>query len=285
MPAPDRTIPVYGLYGDDTRLWQEDFFHCETIAVRSRRNDWEISPHVHLGLAQMLFMASGQVALRLGEDEHSLAGPLLVCAPRGVVHGFRFSPDVVGFVVTLSQDFIDGLGRHDALRRQLLVPACHVPSDALVERLLAIGWQLVGAERGRFDPNIHRLHRALAEAWLRTAIQPGLDPGAPGETIARRFQALVEAHYREHRPLAYYADRLNCTVRTLSRQTEDAFGMTPLQFVNRRLLFEARRLLRFTNASCGEVAAELGFEDPSYFSRFFRRLTGHGPSAERVRRR
>ena len=59
--------------------------------------------------------------------------------------------------------------------------------------------------------------------------------------------------------------------------------MTPLQIVNRRLLFEARRLLRFTNANCSEVAAELGFEDPSYFSRFYRRMTGHSPSAEKQR--
>jgi AraC family transcriptional regulator, transcriptional activator of pobA len=59
--------------------------------------------------------------------------------------------------------------------------------------------------------------------------------------------------------------------------------MTPRQVINRRLLFEARRLLRFTNASCSDVAAELGFEDPSYFSRFHRRMTGRSPSAERRR--
>src|SRR5690606_33252429 len=126
--------------------------------------------------------------------------------------------------------------------------------------------------------HVHRLHHALAEAWLRTAIQPGLDRSSAHGTIAQRFQALVETSYREHRPLAFYAGRLHCTIRTLSRQTDMAFGMTPLQLINRRLVFEARRLLRFTNASCSEVAGELGFEDPAYFSRFYRRMTGHAPS-------
>lgn len=283
MRLTDSTVPTYGLYGDDIHAWQEDFFHCETIAARSGRHGWEISPHVHAGLAQMLFVASGQVAWRLENETRSLAGPVLIGVPRGVTHGFRFSSDVVGFVVTLSQDFIDGLSREDALRRQLLAPACHRPPDALVERLLALGRQLVEAERDRFDPDVHRLHRALAEAWLRTAIQPGLDPADRRGPIARRFQALVETGYREHRPVGDYAARLHCTARTLSRHVEAAFGMTPLQLINRRLLFEARRRLRFSDASCNEIAAGLGFQDPSYFARFYRRMTGRAPSAERAR--
>lgn len=281
MDALTRTIPAYGLYGDSAPQPLEDFFHAETIAVRSRRYDWEISPHLHTTLSQILFVARGEVRLRLDDMERREDGPLLVCAPCDTVHGFRFSPDVIGFVVTASQDFVDSLARQDALRLQLRKPATHRPSDALTERLLALGQQLVDAERDRFDPHVHRLHHALAEAWLRTAIQPGLDQTSVQGGNAQRFQTLVETSYREHRPLAFYADRLHCTVRTLSRQTDMAFGMTPLQLINRRLLFEARRLLRFTNASCSEAAAELGFEDPAYFSRFYRRMTGHAPSAEK----
>jgi len=285
MSSPDSSVPSYGLYGDESPPWREDFFHCETIASRSRRHDWEISPHFHAGLAQMLFVASGRVTVRLEGRVHDLGGPLLVCVPRGITHGFHFSEDVIGFVLTLSEDFIAGLDRRDRLRHQLTTPAIHRPPDALAERLLGLGMQLVEAERDRFDPDVHRLHRALAEAWLRTAVQPGPDTAARQGPIVHRFQSLVEASYRDHRPLAYYAGRLNCTVRTLSRQTNEAFGMTPLQFINRRLLFEARRLLRFSGMSCSEVAAELGFEDPAYFSRFYRRMAGHAPGTERRRDR
>lgn len=281
MSPTSRPIPTYGLYGDTKAHEREDFFHAETIEVRSRRYDWEISPHLHAGLSQVLFVARGGVRLHLGGNDRQEEGPLLVCAPKGTVHGFRFSPDVEGFVVTASQDFVDSLTRQDALRTHLRTPAIYRPDDGLSDRLFALGSQLVEADRERFDTNVHRLHHALAEAWLRTTIQAGLDESGVRGTLAQRFQTLVEASYREHRPIAYYADRLHCTVRTLSRQTETAFGVTPLQLINRRLLFEARRLLRFTNASCSEVAAELGFEDPSYFSRFYKRMTGHAPGVEK----
>jgi AraC family transcriptional activator of pobA len=278
MSAP---VPSYALYGEGQDIPPEAFFHCETIAVRSAKYDWEIAPHIHPTLAQILFLARGTVEVRLGGQRHDLAGPLLVCVPHGLVHGFRFAPGVTGFVVTAAQDFLDSLSRQDALRRQMGEAALHRPSPALARGLLQVGRQLLIAEQGRFDPEAHRLHRTLGEAWLRLAIQPGLAPADAGGGIAQTFQALVETHYRSHRPLAWYTAQLNCTARTLSRQTQAAFGLSPLQIVNRRLLFEARRLLRFTAASCGEVAEELGFEDPSYFSRFYVRMTGKRPSAEK----
>jgi AraC family transcriptional activator of pobA len=125
------------------------------------------------------------------------------------------------------------------------------------------------------------LHRALGEAWLRFAVsQCGAGVGEE-HALAQRFQALVETSYRSHRPLSFYAAQLNCTERTLARHVRGATGMTPMQLINRRLLVEARRLLRFTNARCTDVAAELGFEDPSYFSRFYLRMAGVRPNGER----
>lgn len=284
LPSPVApSVPAYDLYGDSAAPQREDFFHAETIAVRSRRYDWEISPHIHSGLSQILFVARGEVRLHLAGADRREDGPLLVCAPSGIVHGFRFSPDVEGFVVTASQDFVDSLARQDALGRHLRAPTMLQPDAALTARLNMLGTALVDAERDRFDPNGHRLHHALAEAWLRTTMAAAQNVGGAQGGLAERFRTLVEASYREHRPIEHYAQRLHCTVRTLSRQTQANFGMTPLQIINRRLLFEARRLLRFTNASCSEVAAELGFEDPSYFSRFYKRMARRAPGMEKQR--
>ncbi|MCW2390311.1 helix-turn-helix domain-containing protein [Sphingobium sp. B11D3A] len=288
LPHPQRhsreaIVPAYDLYGEDKAPRREDFFHAETIAVRSRRYDWEIAPHIHASLTQMLFVARGEVRLHLAGEDRREVGPLLVCAPSGIVHGFGFSPDVEGFVVTASQDFVDSLTRQDALGQHLRTPAILRPDAALTARLEALGTALVEAEQDRFAPNGQRLHHALAEAWLRTTLAAGAPLDAARSTLAERFRVMVEATYREHRPIEHYAQRLHCTVRTLSRQTQVSFGMTPLQIINRRLLFEARRLLRFTNAGCSEVAAELGFDDPSYFSRFYKRMTGRAPGLEKRR--
>src|SRR5690606_5778070 len=102
------------------------------------------------------------------------------------------SSDVIGFVVTVSQGFVDSLSRHDALRAQLGDAGITRASAELSRRLLELGRELVDAERERHDPHIHRLHHALAEAWLRTAVQPASDQTMERDTLAHRFQALVE---------------------------------------------------------------------------------------------
>lgn len=55
-----------------------------------------------------------------------------------------------------------------------------------------------------------------------------------------------------------------------------------MDLIHRRLALEAHRLLRYTNATATQVAAELGFEDPSYFSRFYQRVTGRRPSQDKA---
>jgi AraC family transcriptional regulator, transcriptional activator of pobA len=282
MTLHQSAVPAYDLYGDGNALPLEEFFHCETIKVRSQLHEWEIAPHLHPSLSQVLFIARGQVDLRLGEIVQSLAGPQLVIVPTPIVHGFRFSPDVVGYVVTVSQSFLTSLPRQDVLRVRMERPLVHAPESNAARRLLLLGRELHRAEQMGFDANGHMLHRALGDAWLRLAITQFSSEAGEERVLVRRFQALVETSYRTHQPLSYYAAQLNCTVRTLARQVNEALGMTPMQLINRRLLVEARRLLRFTNARCADVAAELGFEDPSYFSRFYLREAGVRPNSEKT---
>lgn len=275
-------VPAYDLYGDQEGLPPEEFFHCETIRIRSQRYEWEIAPHIHPALSQVLFIARGQVDVRIGDGRQALSGPQLVFVPCGAVHGFRFSPDVVGYVVTVSQPFLETFAKQDALRLRLQLAAIQ-PLDLLAtRRLLLLARELTRAVQTGFLADGHLLQRALGEAWLRFAVGQLAGEAREERALVRRFEALVETSYRTHQPLSFYAAQLNCTERTLARQVQDALGLTPMQVINRRLVMEARRLLRFTNARCAEVAAELGFEDPSYFSRFYLRLAGVRPSDERA---
>ena len=58
--------------------------------------------------------------------------------------------------------------------------------------------------------------------------------------------------------------------------------MGALDLLHERLILEARRMLAYTPATIAEVAAELGFDDPAYFSRFFSRSVGASPSGYRA---
>jgi AraC-like DNA-binding protein len=75
-----------------------------------------------------------------------------------------------------------------------------------------------------------------------------------------------------------YADLLNITPAKLNRVCARFTGKNASEFILERVILEAKRHLVFTNMSSKEIAYGLGYDDPSYFSRFFRKKTGYTPT-------
>jgi AraC family transcriptional regulator, transcriptional activator of pobA len=91
----------------------------------------------------------------------------------------------------------------------------------------------------------------------------------------------VEQHYREHLTVETLAHRLDLSSVHLNTLCRRLAGQSALQIIHQRLLLEARRSLIYTNMTIAQVSDSLGFSDPTYFSRFFRRLSGQSPNAFR----
>lgn len=277
------TIPRFQLYGEGDSVADPGFVHVETIASRSRRNDWEIRPHRHDTLDQLLVIRAGGVEVRIDGRHISLIGPALIHVPAGAVHGFSFEDGLVGDVLTFSAE----------LRASL---AASQPAPvALPDRALA--QPMTRAALARVRPLLaalqvecsgHAEQRIAASAWLvgllllQVARIAGDAGGhAPDDARAAAFRGLVDRHFREHRPIAFYAAALGITERSLTRLARARFGCAPAHYLHRRLLLEARRQLAYGSQPIARVADELGFADPSYFSRFYRRMTGELPSRAR----
>ncbi|MBO1330174.1 helix-turn-helix transcriptional regulator [Streptomyces sp. VRA16 Mangrove soil] len=106
------------------------------------------------------------------------------------------------------------------------------------------------------------------------------DPSAASETF-RRFHAVVERDHAVTRRVEDYAAALGYSPRTLTRASLAATGRTAKQYVDDRVLLEAKRLLQHSGLAAKEVADELGFADASDFTKFFRLRTGRTPGAFR----
>jgi AraC family transcriptional activator of pobA len=91
----------------------------------------------------------------------------------------------------------------------------------------------------------------------------------------------VELHYRDHLRIDEYARRMGVTRAHLHHACLRALGRPPQQFVHERLFAEAQMRLRETSQAIEQIAYSLGFRDPAYFHRFFRRLSGISPGAHR----
>lgn len=289
-------IPRFTLYGEPAGA-TFDLLHMEEIRSRSSLYRWEIDAHVHAGHHQVLWLRRGHVELSLDESRSVLQAPGALAIPPGVVHAFRFAPHTDGHVLTLHpRAVVEGDPSLDAdLLQALFGRARALPLDAASEgtqRLDGLFLQLqreVGAP-GADGSGPVPLWLARAVMWRlaqAAARQAQVDERAAGAArqaaLHTRFLALVEAHHLEHWPVQRYAERLGSSTDRLNRVTQAHAGRSALQLIHGRLLREACRRLLYLAAPVNRLAFELGFDDPAYFCRFFKRGMGLSPSAYRQR--
>lgn len=92
-----------------------------------------------------------------------------------------------------------------------------------------------------------------------------------------KFKALVETHYKESLSIQEYSALLHISSKTLTTITKSIAHKSPSQLIAERIILEAKRLLKFTTLQISEIAFQLGFEDASYFVKYFKRYIGSSP--------
>ncbi len=295
---PPPAVPAYALYGEGApgqpgTAPVVDALHCESIAARSRLHGWEIRPHRHEHLVQLLWLQRGTAEATLDGRVLALAGPALVTVPALAAHGFRFAPEVQGLVFTLQERHLQGLlGSAPGLAAALLVlrgwplPRAGGLAQAVAAAAQALRDELQADAPFRaaaLDAGLLRLLVAAARA-----LPPAGDAAqaVPERALAhvQRFRGLVEAQYRQQPALAALAAPLGITPTQLNRVCRQVLGRSALGVLHARLVLEAQRDLAYTAMSVKQIALDLGFADAAYFTRFFQRQTGSTPTAWRQRR-
>lgn len=278
------TVPSYALYGSETRADDPGFLHIETLAISSRPFAGRIKPHRHRDLFQILLLQKGQATVEVDGTELNLSQPTVITLPPGYIHGFQFFEGTDGFILTLALPLLsqrDGTSRFSfmALDPQVIPLSRQSHAASQIEGLIEMmALELQEPDNWRTEICGH-LVRALL-IWLQRATQD-LDKAKTDQSFSpllNDFRHLVELHFLEHLSLSEYAQALETSVATLNRHCRKHLGVSAQELLHQRLNQEARRRLSFTQRTLEQLATELGFEDPAYFSRFFKRLNGQTPS-------
>jgi len=296
MRSSRRSIPSFSLYGETPAApAQTDGVHIEDIPSRSRKYLWKIATHRHTLLSQCVMVTAGPVTVTLDETRAVLSGPAVMIIPAGTVHSFRFRADTQGFVLTV--DLAHVLSMATALHQS--------PIETLFSKPGAVDLRGDPQLATRLEQMLERLAHEFSQpgswsaptaSWLAccvlwilalgTATQgiPELHSTQDAERL-RRFRHLIESQYLKHWPVERYARQLTLSETSLNRLCRRLVGSTAFDLIQQRLALEARRRLVHAAGSVSAIAAELGFKDPAYFSRFFRRHCGVSPNEFRGRHR
>ncbi|MFT2010137.1 helix-turn-helix transcriptional regulator [Pontibacter sp. 13R65] len=273
------------------KLPNQDLLNHQPLSVLSLGEySSELSevPHSHDAYMLMLVQETKGGDNLIDFRRYSLqAGRLFFVRP-GQAHQ-RQSRQEQGILVSFSEEFLQttGTNAHDVLvlfGSLYQHPYLDLPPQLLhtVEQLA----HLMQLELQKPSPDRAILSRYLF-ILLRYLLLESVDiikQLTPPRHSERLFQLshLVEKHFREHQPITFYATALAITPKHLNSLCREYLQTTVADMQHDRLLLESKRLLYFSSLSVKEIAFELGFEDASYFVRFFKRLTNTTPMQFRL---
>src|SRR5690554_1662588 len=104
------------------------------------------------------------------------------------------------------------------------------------------------------------------------------DVDTTGDNLIRAFKKAVDKNYKKEHSTTFYANELHITPDHLNRTFKAKTGKTAKDYIQARIITEAKRLLYFTDLANKEIAYEVGFNEPANFSAFFKKHTQLSPS-------
>ncbi|MCW2985477.1 MAG: cupin protein [Conexibacter sp.] len=244
-------------------------------------------PHRHDYHELMWLRAGSGVQLVDGEELDIVPGTVTVIA-RGQVHQFRHAEGLHGALLRISDAALTGgegwlLGGRGGGARVIAVP----PGErARFEAALGALHAETTRPPDPFAPDLVRHLTSTVLLWLeRWHAASRTERPAPDDAdvaLHRRFAEVLERDFAAHHDVAHYADALALPAAALSRALVAVTGRATKELIVERVMVEAMRLLRFTDATVGEVAFRVGYGDQLYFSRAFKRYAGRAPQAYRT---
>lgn len=284
-------IPNYYVYGEKNKNDNPDFFHVERIRTSGKLHKWHMQPHQHRHYFQIVFYSSGSSVVQIDGSIENVIGPVAITIPPACIHSFRFQPDTDGYALTIAEPLlfekVDTQNRD--LLKLLLARAHIVRLHENLEQLDVIEFILKIFDKEFHSPELgrtlmlqllfHALMLLLRRRLIETDEELVIDSiNAHGYN---RYRTLVEEHFREHWQVNEYSNRLGIAERHLNRICHIIENKSAIEIIHGRLLLEAKRQLIYTTGPIASLAFELGFRDPAYFSRFFKKNTGLTPGAYR----
>lgn len=241
----------------------------------------------------LLFIESGGARIAHGEESDIWQGPCLAFLQGGSDGSLVLEAGSSASLIGLEPAHLDARisTGGDMLRELLAGESRAIPVERRdMQRLSRLLGDIV---RELEEQGSHA--RAAIDAYLtliliETYRLAGGGRDAPVEeagsaNLLQRFRQLVERDFRRNRSIHAYAVDLGITTDRLHDICRRSTGRTPLQLVHERLTREATLHLERSARTVQQIAATLGFRDPTYFSHFFKRQTGLPPATYRERTR
>lgn len=230
--------------------------------------------HLH-GFYEIIWFQKGSGTHYVDFNQYAIAPGTIFFISPGQIHSFDTKHDQEGYVLKICAELFD----------DFVSLSCVTVQDKDSAALE----MLIGAMQEELKKEDSLGHREALHAMVKLFVimvrrsYAEINPSAPNPHKVSykaflNFRKLIEENYCRLHTVKDYASLLNVSSKTLTLYVNECSKYSPLELINNRIILEAKRLLRYSVLSVKEIAFRLGFEDPSYFAKFFKRLVKQSPA-------
>lgn len=236
----------------------------------------------------LVYCVSGKLSMTIDEREFHLAAGQVITITSGQIHSLIRPPKTKGYILEFTLDFFckddkdielifhNGLFCHFAMNEVISVDKAVIEAQlkSIEEELLNKPYQYLISVHSRVELILVAINRAKVargdEIWKPDA-------------LFLKFLEAVRNNFEHNYPLSQFAELLGTTELKLNELAKLHTGKTAQNVIYGLVTSEAKRLLTYGNLSVKEVAYQLGFNDPFYFSNFFKKQTKSSPKQYKER--
>ena len=287
----NKTIPQYQLYGSEAKNNIDSYFNIQRIDLLIQKNGSHHKPHRHPNLYQIVWIVKGEGLHLIDDRSHKLIPNSLYFLLPGIVHTCESNKELDGYIIHFSRDLLNS----------------NTSFSKITDLCRDIGYQ-IGKASSNNQKEINSLFRKMHQEFLgdrkdkyfviqslltillvyknRLVLPKQIDTTSKSHhLLTEKFKYLVGINFKKERSVSMYANNLNVSSTYLNDCVKKATGLTATMIIKKQIILESKRLLLFSQLNISEIAYSLGFNEPNYFWKYFKKETNLSPGSFRKQRK
>lgn len=282
-----KKIPVRQLSEKQKLPASSERFKIRTVQEILAGNDLKQDLHRH-DFFFMLLLQKGSGKHEIDFTDYQVHDNSIFFLRPGQVHQLELKAGSTGYLMEFNNEFYHPNDKSSSqrLRRASSKNYCKLEVsrfEKLQDILSHIFQEYTSREESYLDVIKANLDIFFIE-FVRERLNSINTLGSISPHIQKRFEEFLEhldKHMTTHKQVSQYTGLMNLSAYQLNEITKAAVGKTASEIINEQVILEAKRYLLATPNQVKDIADHLGYEDASYFIRFFKKHTGQSPEAFR----
>ncbi|MCX6217532.1 helix-turn-helix transcriptional regulator [Spirosoma sp.] len=239
-----------------------------------------VFPHKH-NFYEILWITSGNSKQTIDYIDYEIKADTLFFISPGQLHLFEEWEDIKGYCVLFEEHYFLQLFQNKNILFELVYldnlyanPFLTIDNNAKLKLEPIINLLRKEKSSQTIQALLFILLKQIQSLYTTNQI---LTASTHQVVLFKRFRSLVDENFGKNWALTQYANQLNITAHNLNSIVKSVCNKTASDIIKERILLEAKQLLQFSDDTIAEITNRLGFEDSSYFARYFKKHTSASP--------